>query len=51
MHECSFCGHMCDCDGEDTANLQPDNCIHLGNPIECDYLKDMECIPEDGEGD
>jgi hypothetical protein len=42
MHECSLCGQYCDCDGEDLVGLQPDECIHLGNSEECDYLADVE---------
>ena len=26
MHACPWCGMACDCDGEDTWNLPPDDC-------------------------
>lgn len=26
MHECGDCGYMCDCDGEDLHQPQPNDC-------------------------
>jgi len=33
MHECGFCGQSCDCDGEDTWLITPEDCQHA-----CDEL-------------
>jgi hypothetical protein len=35
VHECEDCGLICDCDGEDMQNPQPDDCVHLTTPGEC----------------
>lgn len=41
MHECEVCGQMCDCDGEDMANPQPEDCEHLGHDCEDEYGDDF----------
>lgn len=45
MHECPFCGEICDCDMDDTWDLSvPDDCPHV-----CDETNDYlgQYIPED----
>jgi hypothetical protein len=37
VHECEDCGMICDCDGEDMHNPQPDDCVHLAGSY-CSYL-------------
>lgn len=43
MHECHSCGQMCDCDGEDLHQPQPDDCA-----CDCDDGDDFE---DDGADD
>lgn len=45
-HECEQCGMMCDCDGEDMHNPQPETCVHFrqGN---CDADLDQADVDED----
>ena len=48
MHECPFCGFLCDCDLDDTWDLPiPDDCPHVcGIEIDDEFESDFEDYEE-----
>lgn len=43
MHECPFCGELCDCDLDDTWDLPvPDDCPHV-----CSEYDDDDVVNDD----
>lgn len=40
MHECKYCGQMCTCDMEDHGQPQPNDCVHLTAPNECEDFEE-----------
>jgi hypothetical protein len=50
MHECPFCGDVCDCDCDDTWGLPvPDDCPHVCNDTDDDYDPSYEGLIPDEE--
>jgi hypothetical protein len=40
MHECEDCGQMCDCDCDDLAGPQPDDCRCECETLDADEWRD-----------
>jgi len=56
MHECPFCGYVCDCDLDDTWGLPvPDDCQHVcwEDDLESDWedYEEFTDFEEDGNGE
>lgn len=47
MHECPFCGQVCDCDSDDTWLSVPDDCPHVC----ADDYDDYALTPDDDDGE
>lgn len=47
MHECPFCGEVCDCDMDDTWGLPiPDDCPHICHDNDEDQEELDECFDD-----